>query len=238
MTAYEMVVAFSDKLGASRDKPRLVTQEILNLLNEAQLALIQERYRKHDTMSFEQNGEVIAELQPLMVSNHLVNAFKYVSDPLMADYAALPSDLMVLLSHASLIRHLSGLPVSPVDQTVDDKAKRTLTVEGVRIERRPNITANSDNILRMYLDPFNKPDIHSPLTHVSDGKIIVYTDDTFVVDKVYLTYIKEPSRISFAEGGDCKLPAWVHDDIVRRAVQIFDSTRSQTGLDRPNPASV
>ena len=74
-----------------------------------------------------------------------------------------------------------------------------------------------DDVYVMAQDPFNKTKYSSPLATMRGGVIDLYTDETFIVDSVRLTYIREPQIVE-APAVDCDLPIHTHEEIVQMAV--------------------
>jgi|10_taG_2_1085330.scaffolds.fasta_scaffold00810_4 hypothetical protein len=77
-----------------------------------------------------------------------------------------------------------------------------------------------DDIFKILSDPFNNTTLKSPLYSIKDGHIEVYTDDTFIVDKIKITYLKRPVQVDIinSPGIQCDLPDTVHQEIVDMAV--------------------
>ena len=75
-----------------------------------------------------------------------------------------------------------------------------------------------DDIFKLLEDPFNTTKYTSPLTTMRGQYIDIYTSDIFVIDKVKITYIRKPKRISLSLGVSCELPEHTHQEIVDRTV--------------------
>jgi hypothetical protein len=77
-------------------------------------------------------------------------------------------------------------------------------------------------------DPFNKPTIGYPVIVFAEGKI--HLDGTG--DKILLTYLRYPNKISYTDNTTCELPDSVHRDIAKKAVSValetIESQRAQT----------
>jgi hypothetical protein len=74
-----------------------------------------------------------------------------------------------------------------------------------------------DDVYVMTKDPFNKTKYSSPLATMRGEHIDLYTDETFIIDKVRLTYIREPQIVE-SPATDCDLPIHTHEEIVKMAV--------------------
>ena len=76
--------------------------------------------------------------------------------------------------------------------------------------------AQHDDIFTLLHDPFNTTDYKKPLYTVRDEFIDIYTDDTFVVSKVKITYLRFPAVVDSvtAPNVHCDLPEHTHQEIV------------------------
>jgi hypothetical protein len=83
-----------------------------------------------------------------------------------------------------------------------------------------NRYAQLDDIYTLLQDPFNKTKHTSPLTTIVGHNIDIYTDETFYVPKVKITYIKKPRSIDSTSGSviACELAEHTHQEIVDMAV--------------------
>ena len=86
-----------------------------------------------------------------------------------------------------------------------------------RIEPIQIRVANNKNP-RKYFTPC----IHWPgfgkITTIRGNNIDLYTSDIFIIDRVKITYIRKPQKISLSLGIDCELPEHCHQEIVDMTV--------------------
>ena len=79
-----------------------------------------------------------------------------------------------------------------------------------------------DDIYTLLEDPFNSTKHTKPLMTIRHNYLDLYTDDTFVVRKVKITYIKKPKTVIHdnATNGpvSCDLPLHTHEEIVSMTV--------------------
>jgi len=77
-----------------------------------------------------------------------------------------------------------------------------------------------DDIFKMLSDPFNKTKISTPVYTIKDDHIEVYTDDTFIVDAIKMTYLKKPVVVDIITNPsvNCDLPDYTHQEIVDMTV--------------------
>ena len=96
--------------------------------------------------------------------------------------------------------------------------KRIPTSNNTTREYALNKFVQQDDIAKLLGDPFNTTKYTSPLTTIRGRHIDVYTNDIFIIDKVKITYIRQPSEISLPLGISCELPIHAHQEIVDAAV--------------------
>lgn len=77
-----------------------------------------------------------------------------------------------------------------------------------------NEFSQHDDIYAILQDPFNKTTYKSPLYTMKEDYIEIYSDDTFIVDAIKLTYLKYPVEVSETNNTDCDLPVHTHQEIV------------------------
>tara|TARA_R110000787_G_scaffold50721_5_gene120618 strand:+ start:14493 stop:15722 length:1230 start_codon:yes stop_codon:yes gene_type:complete len=77
-----------------------------------------------------------------------------------------------------------------------------------------------DDIYTLLDDPFNKTKHTSPLSTINGSNLDIYTDETFFVPKVKLTYLRKPRAISSTTGSviTCELAEHTHQEIVDMSV--------------------
>tara|TARA_R110000822_G_scaffold148313_5_gene287233 strand:+ start:5223 stop:6587 length:1365 start_codon:yes stop_codon:yes gene_type:complete len=91
------------------------------------------------------------------------------------------------------------------------------TNSGITNETHPIKLVQFDDIYSMTTDPFNKTKYSSPLATMRENHIDLYTDESFIVDEVKLTYIRMPAIVQ-APDNNCDLADHTHEEIVKMAV--------------------
>lgn len=71
-----------------------------------------------------------------------------------------------------------------------------------------------DDIFELLNDPFNTTKYTKPLYTIIDNNLDIYTDNTFIVGNVKITYLKYPTVVNVITGVDCDLPLYTHQEIV------------------------
>jgi hypothetical protein len=88
--------------------------------------------------------------------------------------------------------------------------------------------AQSDDIPTVMKDPFNRTSFDYIPYSVKENFIDVYSDNTFVVPKIYIVYIRKPKAISITSGVGCELPEHTHQEIVEMTIKsILEGIESQ-----------
>mgnify|MGYP003675220810 CR=1 FL=1 len=88
---------------------------------------------------------------------------------------------------------------------------------GILKETNPVKLVQFDDVYSMTKDPFNKTKYSSPLATMRGNHIDLYTDESFVIDKLKLTYIRMPNIVEAPNSG-CDLPLHTHEEVVKMAV--------------------
>jgi hypothetical protein len=81
-----------------------------------------------------------------------------------------------------------------------------------------NKFVQQDDIAKLLNDPFNTTKYTSPLTTIRGRHIDIYTNDIFIIDRLKITYIRNPRNISLPLGISCELPEHTHQEIVDMTV--------------------
>jgi len=231
MTAREMQIAFEAQFDLAGLSHPLKSDEIFTLLNEAQDDLVRELFTR-----FEQSQVISDDLTPLIVKSAELDA-KYGGDEsavdgFLYDYVELPADyLFGIASRSEVIYNTAGitytLPV--VTSRVATGSSTTIIVH--------NRVAQSDDIYQLLSDPFNRTRFKSPICDFATGQINVYTDSKFIIERVFLTYIKTPATIGFDTSAPSDTPSDfpddLHKEIVDRAVNRLLERTSTVDNQKP-----
>ena len=83
-----------------------------------------------------------------------------------------------------------------------------------------NKFAQHDDIFTLLSDPFNNTTYKYPLYTIRDNSIDVYSDETFVIDRVKITYLRMPAIVNNVDTTivSCDLPDHTHHEIVQMTV--------------------
>jgi len=89
----------------------------------------------------------------------------------------------------------------------------TLNVEKSTASTRCKFVQH-DDIYTLLEDPFNTTKYKQPLYTIINENLDMYTDNSFIVSAVKITYLRFPAVISFMGNIDCDLPLHTHQEIV------------------------
>lgn len=88
--------------------------------------------------------------------------------------------------------------------------------------------SQNDDIPTIMDDPFNRTSFHSISYSIKENFIDLYSDNTFVIPKAFIVYIRRPNAISITNNVGCELPEHTHQEIVEMAVKsILEGIESQ-----------
>jgi hypothetical protein len=77
-------------------------------------------------------------------------------------------------------------------------------------------------------DPFNRASFDYIPYSIKENFIDVYSDNTFVIPKVFIVYIRKPKVISIATSVGCELAEHTHQEIVEMTIKsILEGIESQ-----------
>lgn len=186
-------------------------------LNDAITQFVKDRVEPRSNklrLGFEQSIKRIEDLRTLVKTGE-IDTEEYsqlLLEGFFADTATLPTDHFLPLSVALKIQYNdNGVTfTTPASKRVVDGVVNTDYAE----KRIPAKPVQHDDIYALLEDPFNTPNLFMGIITIDNDKIISYTDDRFITDKVVLTYIRQPAKVSLSGGTDCDLSTNVHDEIV------------------------
>lgn len=220
MNIKQMQYEFQMQMNQFNEALQLDSDDIEYWLNKAQIDLVKERYNGFNRLrrGFEQSQERIDDLRVLIERDHQIDTQHQPNisgtSGFEADVAQFPENYMFLISHKSRIFY----KYPEINWTLANGKRETS--EGT-LKVVLNRVSQSDDIYKMLSDPFNKPKPSSPISVIADNLIYVFTDKTFIVDKVLIDYLRLPVEMSIENEVDCELPSHLHKDIIQRAVDAF-----------------
>jgi len=192
-----------------QDNVQVPLEDILVFLNQAQLSWVKSKVGENNIFrdGYEGTRKRIDDLQILKVDDATLPVMK-TTDVLYKGYKAnlktLPDYMMYIMSHVGARK---------------EDCKAGLTVDLIR----------QNDLSTLYFDANFSPSFEwrSTFATIGQDNIIVYSDDTFEIDNLYLTYLRYPKPID-SEGyikidgtdsvnSDCELPYYVKQDILNLA---------------------
>lgn len=112
--------------------------------------------------------------------------------------------------------------------TVDGSVLTSTSSEDFPLKKHTNTTpakltanrlSNSAVVNRMGQSAFYKTSAMTPISELIGENLYIYTDSSFIVSKVRLTYVRKPLPISLALGTDCELAEDFHQAICDLTVE-------------------
>lgn len=239
MTNQELQYQFGQQMNQFDSALELSSDDIEYWLNRAQLQWVKTRFNglNRERISFEQNQQRIDDLRILIKPNHSIDTEyrgDYAPDNYYIDSAKFPEDYMFLLSQKSKVFY----KYPAINFTIEDDKRETQ--DNVKTLINSNRYSQTQTIYNMLSDPFNTTKADSPLTVVHEDFIDVYTDKSFIVDKVIIDYLRLPKKINLSEPNDTiELPKQTHEEIIQLAVDLFlQNTRElKQRLQRETPVA-
>jgi len=245
MNVNRMQYEFGMQMNQFSEPLALASDDILYWLNKAQEMFVISRYNGNNLVgkAFEQSQQLIDDLRVLLVKDehldvrYLGNSLSAI-DEFHADYAEFPDNQLFLINQKSEVSyHFPEISYSTAsDKRVADSTHRNMVVS--------NRYSQSDDVFKLLSDPFNKTKSTSPLTDISEKGITIYTDKTFLVKDVIITYIRRAKELSLTEDNNsyttvCELPQHTHKEIIQLAVDLFlQNTRElKQRLQRETPTA-
>lgn len=225
MTAREMQQAFLQWLEPHFDYklPQIISDDIQYYLNEAQKDMYDARFD-----AYEVDQVVTDDLSPFVVKQHVIDTLysdpSYTATTYFIDNAPFPANYRHMLDSrlelqvantGSYSFEITG--VAPIRRIADTSPVYT---DYVVTNVKPRL-AQHDDINTLMQDPFHKTLSTEPLVTISASGLDVYTDSTFIADKVIIDYIKNPTEINITQGTDSEFPTFLHRELVELAVRKY-----------------
>jgi hypothetical protein len=195
-----------------QDNVQVPLEDILVFLNQAQISWIKSKVGENNIFrdGYEGTRKRIDDLQVLKVNDASLTLQK-TTDVLYKGYKAdlktIPDYMMYVMSHVGARK---------------EDCKAGLTVDLIR----------QNDLSSLYHDANFSPSYEwrTTLATIGQDNIIVYTDDTFEIENLYLTYLRYPMPID-SEGyikidgldsskQDCELPYYAKPDILNLATKF------------------
>jgi hypothetical protein len=162
-----------------------------------------------------------AQLNPPVDSNHIYLANSTISLPIVTGSGGFIRTVWIVNGDMS-----TALYQYEIEKTTSAKDVRAAPQADKRISKC--WFAQNDDIPKIMEDPFNRTSYKSVSYTVRENFIDVYSDNTFVIPKVFIVYIRRPKSISIIEGVGCELPEHTHQEIVEMTIKsILEGIESQ-----------
>lgn len=225
MTISEMHKKVLQKINSMNQELVIPSEDVERALNEAIDDFIKQRFQLEFNpigKGFEMSQVRIDDLRTLITESSPLNVVEGTSpfdDFIFIDKAEIPTNYRHLIKVSAKINYnrkgitftLNANKRIPNGTLNVDYAEKIV----------PCVFFQQDDVHVFASDPFNKPSIKQPKFTVNNNSIYIYTDDTFIVDEVYVTYIKAPAIVSIGSSTNCDLAVSTHEDIVEIASSLL-----------------
>lgn len=195
-----------------QDNVQVPLEDILVFLNQAQLSWVKSKVGENNIFKdgYEGTRKRIDDLQVLKVDDVSLPLIK-TTDVLYKGYKAslksLPNYMLYIMSHVGARK---------------EDCKAGLTVDLIR----------QNDLSTLYFDANFSPSFEwrSTFATIGQDNITVYTDESFEIENLYLTYLRYPKPIDSEgyinlDGGDsvnsdCELPYYAKADVLNLAIKF------------------
>lgn len=226
MTVREMQIEFGIQMNQMTDALVLHSKDILYWLNKAQEKFIIDQFsgKVRNSAGFETSQEITDNLRSLVIPNTELQLSGYalnVLDSFNMDMVILPTDYLFMLNSRT-----KAWVNNPEIAFEIVQGKRGPTDGPKRSRVLMNRFVQWVDVWKTLQDPFSTTKQSSPLCCISGNNILVYTDKTFIVDKVIIDYLRKAKELvisnpSSSQTTTCELPEHTHKEIVELAVNLF-----------------
>lgn len=236
MDAKRMQYEFGMQVNQFSEALELDSDDIEYWLNRSQLHLIKTKYEglTPTRTGFEQNQPRTDELQFLIKRERLLPTNFVISsedDLFQKEIAELPEDYFYFVSSRAEITY----KFPKIEYNIVNGKRRALGNQKVR-KVVPRFV-HSHMINQLTNDPFNKPRTLTPLFTLGSNRITIYSNESFIVDNIFIDYIRIPRKINIKNNIGSEFPESMQEEIIERAVDLFlNNTRElKQRLQRETP---
>lgn len=229
MTIEEMYKSVLQRVHSMQGELEIPSEDVERALNYAIDTFIKNRFQPEANRlreGFEMSQVRVSDLRKLVKtsSNILpISVDANFQDNIYIDAIELPSDFMFLLKVSAIVHYNT----ENFSFTINNSRREADGTKGTDYSEKKVACKyiQIDDIHSVAADPFNKPIINSPKFTINDNTVYIYTDNKFIVDEGYVTYIKEPKKVSIENEIDSDLAPSTHEDIVEIAANFILKTR-------------
>jgi len=195
----------------------LLPEEIDLELNKSIGKFVNLKYGKNNIYNkgFEESQKRIDDLRVLVIDTML--KFKYLEQSINNTHVYYSSEFPD--DYRFMLKGLGNVQYNTTCTALNSKEQELLVdVDSPISKKVPIKFVQQDDILALLSDPFNTTTKDKPLITIEDKKLMVFTNDIFIIESVKLTYIKNPSIVSLSLGNSCELAQHTHQEIVDMAI--------------------
>lgn len=131
------------------------------------------------------------------------------------------NSIIIVWNNGTVPTSNDNLKIGTTTYTYTQITTQSYSASTDNTELVPNRICQIDDIYVIKNDPFNSTIYYNPLTVSAQNYIDVYTNSTFLVDAMVISYIKYPAVLSYDLQQSCELSNETHQEIVNLAVNIL-----------------
>lgn len=219
MTIQEMHLEFKISLDKvdSQAYPEFLDGEIDYYLNEAQDRIVKQRYGTNNIYrkGFEESQKRTDDLKNLIRS-------KFCSITQSTAYTSLGFN--VYEANLSVLYNDKAKTVLSTDEYLFYLKSMAEACVGSCCATNKVRLIQQDDLTEIAADPFNRPTPKDQIVFFENGNLMIWTDDTSVVQNLFVTFLKIPVKMDLGTYGgtetDCELSEHMHKEVVQMAVGI------------------
>ncbi len=231
MTIQEMHIEFKERLdkSASSSFPELLVEQVDLLLNNAIEKFVKTRYGRNNIYNsgFEEIQKRTEDLKTLVVTNY-------------PQLTTVTTEVNTIKSSLTTLFSDEALTTPSTEKYWFFLNGRARTVKFGCLSQYHLIRLyDHDDITNVLTNPFKKPAFDEIVGYFERGDLYLVTDGSFTIDKVKITYVKQPAKVKYGAlypsptaNVNCDLSEHTHTEIVDLAVLItlenLESLRTQS----------
>lgn len=96
-----------------------------------------------------------------------------------------------------------------------------LPSQALAVSQRVNRLTKRDRVGKLQQSTFSKTRYNSPISVQEKGSLKVFSDNTFIVTQVLISYVRKPLKVSLILGKNCDLPDSVHQHVCDLAAEYI-----------------
>lgn len=161
--------------------------------------------------------------EKVFLVDYIIDAYKDLGvEAYWEDYKNIhkPSNFIIVVRDVTTVATLTvdGVLATPTNIDKAITAYKDLSAVATRVVNRD---VKADYIRNAQQSSYHKPNPEAPLIVMSNGQLFIYTDERFLVSKIFIDYIRKPKRINLDLNQTSELAGTLHTDIADMAIRLL-----------------